>query len=349
MRAQLVLMGVMTAALGLVNAGFTTAMMLISARDLAILAGLLVFSLGVSVFVAYTLSAATSSSIGEVLATLRSINTGSLDVRVPVRSRDQVGEMAEAVNSMAQRLEASLSRERDVDRARHDLIRAVSHDLRTPLASIRAMVESINDGVVSDTTTIERYLRSVQLETQNLSQLINDLFELSQMDAGVLDLHMEPASLGDLISDTIASMSAQARTSGVALDGSVDEELPTVSMDSQRVQRVLNNLVHNAIRHTAPHGKISINAHDLGQEVQVDVIDTGEGISQEEIARILDVSHGSQENRGWASNGSGLGLSIATRIVEAHGGRFWLESVVGEGSTFSFTLHKSTVSGPQSL
>ena len=342
-------MGVMTAALGLVNAGFTTAMMLISARDLAILAGLLVFSLGVSVFVAYTLSAATSSSIGEVLATLRSINTGSLDVRVSVRSRDQVGEMAEAVNSMAQRLQASLSRERELDQARHDLIRAVSHDLRTPLASIRAMVESINDGVVSDSDTVDRYLRSVQLETENLSQLINDLFELSQMDAGDLMLHVEPASLGDLISDTIASMSAQARANGVALDGRVDDELPTVSMDSQRVQRVLNNLVHNAIRHTPPQGRIFIDAHDMGHEVQVDVIDTGEGIPQEEIARILDVSNGLERRSSWGANGSGLGLSIATRIVEAHGGRFWVESVVSEGSTFSFTLNKSTRPGPQTL
>ena len=347
MRAQLVLMCVMTAALGLVNAGFTTAMMLISALDLAILAGLLVFSLGVSVFVAYTLSAAPSRSFSEMLKTLRSINTGSLDVRVPVRSRDQVGEMAQAVNAMAERLEASLSRERNLDRARHEVIRAVSHDLRTPLASIRAMVESINDGIVSDDVTVGRYLHSIQTETENLSQLINDLFELSQMDAGALELHMEPASLEDLISDTIASMSAQARTNGVALDGRVDHELPAVSMDTQRVQRVLNNLVHNAIRHTPPQGKISINARDVGEEVQVDVIDTGEGIPQEDVALILDVSHGLQRSRKWASNGSGLGLSIATRIVEAHGGRFWLESVVGEGSTFSFTLNKHTASGSQ--
>ena len=349
MRAQLVLMCVMTAALGLVNAGFTTALMLITARDLAILGGLLVFSLGISVFVAFTLSDATSRSIGEVLATLRSINTGNLDVRVTVRSRDQVGEMAQAVNAMAQRLETSLSRERDVDRARHDLIRSVSHDLRTPLASIRAMVESINDGVVSDPATVNRYLRSMQSETENLSELINDLFELSQMDAGALQLHMEPASLEDLISDTIAGMSAQARTNGVALDGRVDEELPAVSMDTQRVQRVLNNLVHNAIRHTSPEGKVFIDAHNLGHEVQVDVIDNGEGIPKEEVSRILDVSNGLTGSRNWASIGSGLGLSIATRIVEAHGGRFWLESEEGEGSTFSFTLNKSTASGSQPL
>ena len=257
LRARLVLMCVMTAVLGLANAGFITYLMFLSAPDLAILAGLLGFSLGVSVFVAFTLSASTTGSISDVLATLRFMNTGSLDVRVPVRSRDEVGELAAAVNAMAQRLETSFARERNLVRAQNDLIRAVSHDLRTPLASIRAMVESINDGVVDDPETVRRYLRSTQSEVENLSQLINDLFELSLMDAGGLELHVESASIADLISDTIESMSARARAHRLVLAGRVDDDLPTVMMDPQRVQRVLNNLVHNAIRHTPRRGPSS--------------------------------------------------------------------------------------------
>ena len=341
LRARLVLMCALTAALGLVNVGFTSALMFLSTHDLALLAGLLGFSLGMSVFVAFTFSSSTTRSIGEVLEAVRFMNTGSLDVRVPVRSGDEVGELAGAVNSMAQRLETSFTRERDLEQARKDLIRAVSHDLRTPLASIRAMVESINDGVVDDSETVKRYLRSTQSEVENLSQLINDLFELSQMDAGVLELHLESSSLQDLISDTMESMSAQAAVHKLTLDGQVDEGLSPVVMDAQRVQRVLYNLVQNAIRHTPPDGTIFLRAQDAGSEVQVDVIDTGEGIPEQEFSRLFQRTYRSDYSRSRASGGSGLGLSIAMGIVEAHGGRIWVESAVGKGSRFSFTLPKS--------
>ena len=253
LRAQLVILCVMTALMGLVTSGFTTALMLLSTQDLAILAGLLGYSLAVSVIVAFAFADTTAGSIGSVLAALRSMNTGNLDVRVKARSPDEVGELAEAVNALARRLQASLSRERD-------LIRDVSHDLRTPLAAIRAMVESVNDGVVDDPETVRRYLRATQLELEQLTRLINDLFDLSQLDAGALELRIEPASIGDLISDTIESMSAQAAARGLALDGRVDADLPAVMMDAQRVQRVLNNLVDNAIRHTPSRGAIFIEA-----------------------------------------------------------------------------------------
>ena len=169
-----------------------------------------------------------------------------------MRSRDEVGELAAAVNAMAQRLETGLERERELDAARIDLMRAVSHDLRTPLASIRAMVESINDGVVDDPATVARYLRSTETQVTSMTQLIDDLLELSQMDAGALTLQAEPASIADLISDTIESMTARAAAQGLQLDGQVAEGLPHVMMDARRVQRVLNNLVHNAITHTPP-------------------------------------------------------------------------------------------------
>ena len=255
---------------------------------------------------------------------------------------DEVGELAEAVDALARRLQASLSRERD-------LIRDVSHDLRTPLAAIRAMVESVNDGVVDDPETVRRYLRATESELEQLTRLINDLFDLSQMDAGALKLRIEPASIGDLISDTIESMSAQAAAHGLALDGRVDEDLPAVMMDAQRVQRVLNNLVDNAIRHTPPQGAIFIGARDVGPAVQVDVRDTGEGLPEEEVARLLDAAHGGDGSRSRPGGGSGLGLGIGIGIVQAHGGRIWLEIAAGEGSRFSFTLPKSSAGSPSDV
>ena len=211
---------------------------------------------------------------------------------------------------------------------------------KRPLASIRAMVESTNDGVVADEETVKRYLRSTQSEVEKLSQLINDLFELAQMDAGALELHLETSSLQDLLSDTLESMSAQAISRKLTLKGAVDEELSPLVMDPQRVQRVLYNLVQNALRHTPPDGTIFIRATDAGTEVQVDVIDTGEGIPGDALPQLFQRPHRpvSSQLRG---AGSGLGLSIAMGIVEAHGGRIWVQSSIGEGSTFSFTLPKA--------
>ena len=334
-------MPVLTSVLALINVGFTALLMFLSSHDLALLAGLLGFSLGMSIFVAFAFSSSTIRSIRDLVAAVRRMSAGNLDTRVTVESQDEAGELASAFNTMAERLEASFNRERELERARKELIGAVSHDLRTPLASIRAMVESMNDGVVTDSDTMRRYLRSTQSEVEHLSQLINDLFELSQMDAGVLELHMETSSIQDLISDTMESMTAQALARKLTLKGTVDEDLSPVVMDAGRVQRVLYNLVQNAIRHTPPDGTIFILAKEVGTEVRVDVVDTGEGISEEEISRLFQRAYRPDRSRSRSSGGAGLGLSIAKGIVEAHGGRIWAQSAVGKGSTLSFTLPKA--------
>ena len=342
LQARLALVCVVTAALALTNVGFTAILMFLSTHDLALLAGLLAFSMGVSIVVSLFFSAATARSINELAQAVRVMNTGTLGthVRVPVRSQDEVGTLARELNAMAERLEASFSRERDLEQARKELVRAVSHDLRTPLSSIRVMVESINDGVVDDEDTVRRYLSSTQSEVESLSQLINDLFELSQMDAGALELHLESSSLQALISETMESMSAQAESRKLTLDRTVDGGIEPVVMDPQRVQRVLYNLVQNAIRHTPPDGTIVLRARDIGDELQVDVVDTGEGISGEEFPYLFQPAYRSDKARSRDSGGGGLGLSIALGIIEAHGGRMWVQSSLGEGSTFSFTLPK---------
>ena len=204
---KLVLVSVLTALLALANVGFTAMLMFLSTHDLALLAGLLGFSIGMSVFVAFAFSEPTVRSLRALVGAARHMSAGELDARVKVESRDETGELAEAFNSMAEQLEARFARERELEQARKELISAVSHDLRTPLASIRAMVESMQDGVVTDPDTVKRYMRTTLTEVENLSQLVNDLFELSHMDAGVLELHMEAASLQDLVSDTLESMS----------------------------------------------------------------------------------------------------------------------------------------------
>ena len=343
LRARIMLASVLTAVLALINVGFTATLMFLSGHDLVLLVSLVGFALGVSIFVGYYLSSSTVGHLLNIVDAARRISAGNIKVRVPVYVRDEVGELAAAFNVMMDRLEASFNRHKELEQARKDLIVAVSHDLRTPLASIRAMVEGINDGVVNDQSTIMRYMRTVEAEVEHLSQLIDDLFELSQIEAGVLELHMENSSITDLISDTLASMSAQARVRNVNLKGAVDAEISAMMMDARWVQRVLYNLVQNAIRHTATDGTVYIQASNTGTGVQIEIIDTGEGIPARELPHLFKRFYRSDSSRSRDSGGAGLGLSIAKGIVEAHGGQVWVKSIIGKGSTFGFVLPKSPI------
>jgi signal transduction histidine kinase len=339
-RTQLLLISVVVTILVVANIGFVSYLMFISTHDLGILIGLIIFSLGLSVMAALYLSQPTIRNLNEVISAVRQINAGNLQANVPVASRDEVGELAAAFNAMVQRLQESVNRERGLERTRRELIEAVSHDLRTPLSSIRAMIESINDGVVTDETTIKRYLRTAQPEIVNLSQLVNDLFELSQIDAGLLQLHTESVFLQKLIPDTVETMTAQADSCHLSLGEEVGKELSPVTADSRRIQRVLYNLIQNAIRHTPADGSINIRAMDVGSVIEIQVADTGEGITAEDLPRVFERSYRSERSRSRQSGGAGLGLSIAKGIVEAHGGRIRVNSEPGQGSVFSFTLPK---------
>jgi two-component system sensor histidine kinase SaeS len=341
-RTQLMLISVIVAVLVVVNIGFVSYLMFISTHDLGLLLGLIIFSLGLSVMASLYLSQPTTRNLNEVINAVRHINAGNLQANVPTASRDEVGELATAFNAMVHRLQESLERERGLERTRRELIEAVSHDLRTPLSSIRAMIESINDGVVTDDATVKRYLRTAQSEIENLSQLVNDLFEFSQIDAGLLQLHTDSVFLQQLIPDTVETMVAQAVSQRLSLSEEVEKELPPITADSRRIQRVLYNLIQNAIRHTPADGSINVRATDTGDAVEVQVSDTGEGIPADDLSKVFERSYRSERSRSRQSGGAGLGLSIAKGIVEAHGGRIWANSEPGKGSVFVFTLPKVT-------
>ncbi len=339
-RRKLLLLIALIAALGVVNVGLTAQLMFISTHDLALLALLLLFSFGISVWLAVFLSLPLNATIQAFLDAVQQMGAGKLNTRVEVATHDELEQLADAFNTMAADLEAAFARQRDLEQARRQLITAVSHDLRNPLASVRAMIESINDGVVTDEETIRRYLGRLQKDVEYLSRLVDDLFELSQIDAGLIALQLGWANLQDVVSDTLESVWAQAARRRLAVEGIVDDALPPLFMDTRRVQRVLHNLVQNALRHTPSDGTIRIEARDVGPEVRVMVSDTGEGIPAEELPRIFEQFYRGDRARSRDESGSGLGLSIAERIVEAHGGRIWAESVPGQGSTFTFTLPK---------
>lgn len=336
-RAQLLLSPVLVAVLTFANVGFIGHLMFVSPHDLGLLTVVLVFALALAAVLAVVLSESVRARIRMLGEAVRSMTEGDLRTRVPVDGRDELAELGAAFNLMAERLEAAFARQQELEQARRGMVVAISHDLRTPLASMRAMAESINDGVVSDPETVRRYVRTREAEVARLSLMIDDLFELSQIDAGVLELHVERASLHDLVSDILEAMAPHARQRGLHLQGSVHGELPDVAVDTRRLQRVLVNLVQNAIRHTPADGTVLIEARATGSDVEVSVRDTGEGIPPEELPRVFEPFY--QGDKALSrTGGAGVGLSIVKALVEAHGGRVWAQSTPGGGSTFSFTV-----------
>jgi signal transduction histidine kinase len=326
--------------LALVNILFVAALMFLTRHDLTLLLVLLSFSLAAALPLALEMGRSLTSSIGELAQGASRMAAGDLQVRVPVHGRDELAELAQTFNSMAAGLEESMARQRDLERTRRELVAAVSHDLRTPLASVRASVEALLDGVVTDATTVDRYLRTVRAEVERLASLIDDLFELSQIDAGALRLNLEETYLSDLVSDTLEALQPHAQQKQVILAGEVDDDVPPVLADPRRLQRVLYNLVQNALRHTPADGTVFLEARNTGAEITVTVADGCDGIAEEERRRVFEPFYRGDRSRQRHGDGAGLGLSIAKGIVEAHGGRIWVEPGHRVGCRFSFALPK---------
>jgi signal transduction histidine kinase len=236
--------------------------------------------------------------------------------------------------ALAVRLAMEERSRREIEDARRQLIAAASHDLRTPLASLRLLVESIDDGVVTGETR-DRYLAEIRTHVGVLSDLIDDLFELSRIEAGDISWTMRQVELNDLIGDTVAAMRAPAQERRVRIAAELPAGSVTAHANAEKVQRVLFNLIQNAIRHTPADGSVTVRARMAGDGVEVEVADSGEGIAAGEGERVFDAFYRGDAARG--EDGAGLGLAISRAIVEAHGGRIWLEDG-SPGTRVHFTL-----------
>jgi signal transduction histidine kinase len=344
-RAQLVGAGLVCSLLllGMMLAGARA--MFISGHDLSLLLTMLTFAAVLSVGFGLIYAMPLSSRIERVRAGTEQIASGQLGSEVQVEGHDEVASLAEEFNRMARALEEAVEREREMEKARRDLVASVSHDLRTPLASTRALIEALADGVAADPQTERRYLSSASRELEHLSRLVDDLFELARIDAGLLQLTLEEASLHDLISDTISSFQPQAEQKGVRLAGEIVDDVDPVLANPPRLQRVLHNLVSNALRHTPPDGAVTLRATRAGEEVRVEVSDTGEGIASDDLPHVFERSFRGEQSRTRPERddapSTGLGLAIARGLVEAHGGTMDVESDPGRGSRFYFTLRRA--------
>lgn len=320
------------------NVWFSAQMMFVSPHDLLLAIILLVFASGMAMALGYFLSSTVTERIYELKAAAEKLAKGNLNIRVPVQGRDEVSVLANAFNQMAEQLQAADQKQRDLDTMRRDLIAWVSHDLQTPLTSMRAILEAVADGVVDDPETVKRYLNTAQRDVRNLSALIDDLFQMAQLDAGGFPLNKANASLSDLVSDTLESFTELAKQNETALEGNVDPDVDPVHMDTQAIGRVLNNLIGNALRHTPANGRVSVWVRRVNQRVEVTVSDTGEGIQADDVPHIFEHFYRGEKSRSRATGGAGLGLAIARGIVQAHGGDIRVESETGKGAQFTFYI-----------
>jgi signal transduction histidine kinase len=323
-----------------VNVWLTARLMFVSEHDLLLGTILLGFASGIALALGYFFTETLMTRITKLKGTVREVRRGALEARAEIDGQDEITELAEAFNSMVAQMETVVKKQQELDALRKDLITWVGHDLQTPLASIRAIVEALADGVVDDPATRTRYLNSAKHDIQSLSNLIDDLFELAQLDAGGLRLDIQTNSLSDLISDTLESFSARAHEMGIKLTGEIDENVDPVRMDVSRIGRVLNNLMSNALRHTPAKGEIHLSAKPTDGSVEVEVRDTGDGFSEEDLPHLFERFYRGEKSRNKATGGVGLGLAIAKGLVEAHGGKIWADLLSESGSRFVFTLPK---------
>ena len=320
--------------------GAAQAMFINTSHDLPLLLLLLVFMLVLALGFGVALGNIIVGRVGAVRDGAGRLAGGDLRVRLPITGRDELTALAGDFNRMADALAQAAERQRELENARRELVAAVSHDLRTPLTAVRAMVEALADGVVHDGATRQRYLEAARSQLENLSTLVDDLFEIAQIDAGMLQIELERASLHDLISDTLSNLQPHAEKHGVRLVGEVEPGADLVLMNPPKVQRVLYNLIGNALRHTPADGTITLRAITTGDEVQVTVADNGEGINPADLPHVFERTYRGEKSRSRDYGGAGLGLAIVRGLVEAHGGRIWVDSQPNIGATFGFTLSK---------
>jgi len=281
-------------------------------------------SAAVAVLAGLWLGRSIVNSIDAVRDASLSLARGDLAVRAPRSGPTEIDDLAASFNEMAANLERLFD-------ARRELVAWASHDLRTPLANIQAMLEALHDGLMEPAEA----LPPLEEQTRALSAMVDDLFELAQIDAGALGLELEEAPIAGPVRTSMRGMEAEARLRGIRLDSEIDDTV-VARFAPFELQRVLQNLLTNALRHTPSDGAVAVRVSTNHDEVQVTVEDTGEGLGEEAHDRMFDRFW--RGDRARSTRGAGLGLAIARALVEAQGGRIWAEDRPGGGARVSFTL-----------
>ena len=331
-------------------------------------AGLIAFLLAVlsTLIVGLSLFFLLTRRLKSLSDTVQGFARGELGRRVEARGRDELGALGRSFNQMAATIEADVEKLRLAERMRRDLIGNISHDLRSPLASIQGYLETMALKDLQLAPEERRQFLDISLRNaSSLQKLVEELFELAKLDARQVQLAPEPVQIAELAQDVALKLAPQAEKAGVSLAVDHAEELPLVSCDIAMIERVLTNLMENALRFTPPAGSVRVDLSRRDDSVRVTVADTGAGIDPEDLPHIFDrfyradksrdrstggsrnaAEYGGPESTGYGGAGAGLGLAIARQIVELHGSALDVESNPGEGARFSFSLSARAIPVP---
>ncbi|MBI2859403.1 MAG: HAMP domain-containing protein [Chloroflexi bacterium] len=291
-----------------------------------IMGGLL--AIGLASVLTFWLSRRISAPIHSMTLAANRIGRGDFSQRVVIKGNDEIAELGNSFNAMAQ----GLSQAEEVKR---NMVSDAAHELRTPLSNIRGYLEALKDGVLKPEAAS---IQSLHEEALLMTRLVDELQELSLADSGKLDLYLQPSDINETIVAAANAMQARIESAGIRLYLDTAEGLPHCRMDPQRIGQVLRNLLSNAIDHTPRGGTITVSSRLAGSSVEVGVADTGEGISDKDLPYIFERFYRADRSRARRTGGAGLGLTIARRLVEAHGGKIEVESRPGKGSRFAFTI-----------
>ena len=298
-----------------------------------------ILALVTALIITFFLAQRISAPIHAISLAAASLGKGDFSRRVNFKGKDEIGKLVSTFNSMADGLMTMTNDLKHAKQLQQNLVADVAHELRTPVASIRAYMEAIQDGLLEPN---KENLNSIYEDIGLLSRLISDLQVLSQADSNELNLVCQPEDIAAVIRRVTDSMQPQADAKEINLSVDLPSILPPVEIDALRISQVLRNLLDNAISHTPHGGEVEIAGKEYDGYIEVKVSDTGEGIPEHELPNIFERFYRVDKSRTRATGGSGLGLTIAKRLVEAHGGEINVQSELGKGSSFIFTIPKSS-------
>ncbi len=278
-----------------------------------------------------------SRPIRELTKIAREMTKGRFGLKVPIRSHDEVGQLAETFNNMSQSLE-------ELHNSRRELFADISHEIRSPLARILSDAEILIDRKM-DEDERNQHLQAICTDVKNLDQLIADLSILSRLELNQVEMSFSRSKIENILSDTASLFILRTKENNITLKQSVDKNLPEAMIDARRIGQVMSNLLTNAIRYTPEGGTIEIGAKQRDQSIEMWVKDNGQGIPEEKLPHIFKRFYRIDKSRSRSTGGTGLGLAIARQFVRAHGGNIFAESKPGEGTRISFTLPVSVQPG----
>ena len=314
--------------------------MFFSEHDLALSGVLLLFAAIVATTYGLFIAASVADGLRQMAAAANRLAAGDPAARAPITGRDEVARLGASFNAMADQLQAAAHRREEVETLRRNLIAWTSHDLRTPLTAIRVRVEALHDGIVTEPEEVRRYVAAMRADVVALDSLLDDLFELAQLDAGGPPAARTLHAPADFVADALERFRPLAERRDIDLIGEATTTA-AVAVEPGKIERVLGNLIGNALRHTPPGGQVTLAAGETPEGVVFRVEDTGPGFSAADLAYGFEQFYRGEEARTRATGGAGLGLAIARGIVQAHGGHIWAENRAEGGARVGFLLPRA--------